>query len=135
MKIERLVMFIVVAATFAFAGCVENPVYDPTAPGDGEASIPSSEPRPAALEEAFPQDGAIVTDELVLFARVDAVQPVEVRFLLDADEVGVVNELPYRVRLNGCELSPGNHLYTIEVVDDEGNRDFREQWFTVQGCE
>lgn len=138
MKIERLVMFIIVAfAAIGLFGCVETPVYDPVGPADDEPAAPStsSDARPAALEEAFPADGAVVSNDLVLFVKVESLRPVEVRFMLDAQEVGVVNEAPYKLELNGCELSRGSHLYTVEVIDENGNRDFKEQWFTVDDCD
>lgn len=68
-------------------------------------------------------------------AMVDTEVDVEVRFLVDGTEVGVVNEFPYELAMNACDLSTGNHAYAIEIEDANGNRDFAQQWFTVEGCD
>lgn len=134
MKPSRLVLFVVSLIAAISIACVPEPdgPADDT-PGD-DSPVDSVDVRPAALESALPLDGDVIQGEFMLTAVIDTVTEVEVRFLLDGREVGVVNESPYELLLDGCALTPGNHAYSIELIDDAGNRDFAEQWFAVEGC-
>lgn len=136
MKDSRLVLFVVVVLAAFSIACVPEPDDGPTdAPDDGSIEAgDETNTQPAALEAARPLDGDFVRGEFVLAAIVDAATEVEVRFLLDGREVGVVNEAPYELTMNACDLTAGNHAYTVEIVDEAGQRDFVEQWFTVEGC-
>jgi hypothetical protein len=132
MKNERLVFFLVPALALGIVGCGET-IEEPEGPVVDET--PTTQYRPAALEEALPADGAVISGELVLIAHVDTDAPVEVRFMLNTWEMGVVNEAPYALELDRCELSVGNHFYVIELIDSEGHRDHIQQWFTVEPCD
>ena len=92
-----------------------------------------AETRPVSLEGALPADGATVQGEFFVAAVVDG-SDAEVRFFLDGTEVAVINEHPYQARIDGCELSVGNHFYVVEVRSEEGVAQSVEQWFTVEAC-
>jgi hypothetical protein len=125
------------AVVFA-VGCVPE-TEEPTEPTDtvstDEGSSKTTTRRTAALETAVPEDGARVSGEFLLGAIVDGEGPMEVRFMLDGREVAVVNDAPYQLSFDGCELTEGNHAYVVEVADTDGNRDYVEQWFTVEACQ
>lgn len=137
MKLNRIVMFIALAFAVGTIGCAE--ASDDSEPVDTSDETTTEDPgttqRAAALESALPNDGDVVQGEFTLQAVIDSEVDVEVRFLLNGAEIGLTNESPFAIDMNGCDLSVGNHAYTVEIVDALGNRDFVEQWFAVEACE
>lgn len=138
MKLNRIVMFIALAFAVGTIGCAD--ASDDSEPVETSDDTTNEDPgttkqRAAALESALPNDGDVIKGEFTLQAVIDSEIDVEVRFLLNGAEIGLTNESPYALDMNGCDLSVGNHAYTVEIVDEFGNRDFTEQWFTVEACE
>lgn len=106
-------------------------------PGDGTtSSVDVTETKRATLYGALPADGEVIRGgELNLIAVVESEVEAKARFLIDGAPVAEVDDAPYRITMSACELSVGNHAYIVEVTDENGNRDFVEQWFTVEGCD
>lgn len=133
---HAIVLFLMVT----LVGCVpesddpSSPEPTDTVTSDDTTSTSTSR-RAAALEAAVPADGEAVTGEFLFGAIVDGTDAAEVRFYVDGRELAVVNEPPYQLSFDACELSHGNHAYIVEVADARGNRDHLEQWFSVEGCD
>lgn len=132
MKNELAKLFAVAVSTLLIA-CGGDDGTGPT-PGDGDQEDPASTLRVdrASLAAAVPANGDVVRGEFLLGAIVDAKQAVEVRFLVDGIEVGVVNELPYQISMSACDLTVGNHAYAVMIEDEAGNSDFVEQFFEAK---
>lgn len=129
MKRFALVLLALALAT----GCFES--LD-VVEGEWEtADGPSAPVRAAALTAAMPEDGAVVSGAVILAAEVDSEGPVEVEFMLDARRIARLDAPPYELELDGCELSAGNHAFVVEIRDAAGNRDYLQQWFSVEACE
>ena len=122
------------AATLLFA-CGEEDGSSTTVTTDSSSPASSTRVERASLEAAVPAQGQIVRGDFLLGAIVDSADAVEVRFLLDGVEVGVVNELPYQLEMNGCELTAGNHAYIVTIEGANGESDFVEQFFEIEACD
>ena len=134
-KIEKL--FVLLAATLFVAACGGDDDGTGTEPADSPAEDPASSTRVdrAFLEAAVPANGDVVEGRFLLGAIVDYDQPVEVRFLLDGVEVGAVNELPYQIQMDACDLTVGNHAYIVQIEDADGNKDYTDQFFETKACD
>ena len=128
MKNKLSKYFAVIASTLLLACGGDDP--GSPEPGDSEdAPTSSTRVERASLEAAVPANGELVRGGFFLGAIVDSSEPVEVRFFIDAVEVAVVNELPYQVRMSACDLTAGNHAYSVEIEDQNGQRDHVQHFF------
>lgn len=127
-------MIALLALSTVLAACGETDGSEPADP-TGDSTDTSKTAREASLERALPDDGSTVQGEFALEAVIDSEVDVEARFLLDGTEVAVVNQAPYSLSMSSCDLSEGNHAYIVEIVDENGHRDFAQQWFWVEGCD
>lgn len=128
-KVSILALFAV-----ALFGCSDAT----SGPGDVVTEDPgssSTEPETirASLEGALPADGDSVSGEFLVAAVLDGTNA-EVRFMIDGAEVGVVNEAPFQLKLNACDLSGGNHFFMVVVEGSDGESQHVEQWFS-SSCE
>lgn len=137
MKNEFKKYFALFATTLLVACGGDDGTGNEPTPGDEGEETPASSTRVsrASLEAAVPANGDIVRGEFLLGAIVDSADPVEVRFLIDGVEVGVINELPYQLGMDACDLTEGNHAYIVQIEDLDGNKDYKEQFFETAACD
>ena len=127
---KELTKLIAISITVLFAACGGGDEGTTPAPTGDEGGDEAST-KVASLEAAVPANGDIVSGDFLLGAIVDS-DAVEVRFMLDGREVGIVNEAPYQLKMNACDLSVGNHAYIVTVEDSEGNSDYVDQFFETK---